>query len=415
MYLTLKSGDGKFDEFKTKLVARMTARMANAGDVSLPTFLSALSQPACEDFVASDTYPNEITKIAFGFKADADPAGQFPLRGLKLTTKNAGDTSVGTVISNPGTFDKGVSTLEVFDLAGVTSIDSIITYYCENAKNSHDQRYGRRLVAVYIRYSKGSDSGSVLLAGVGSLFKKAVSEASNSDKWLDAIEAAVNKFNSNSGYRISSEIRDHVVPISFKWGTNQITRRLANVGFSSFRGRSTSYINNFSLIFASETKNEFATLLAAVTKFTISAGFVPNALNQDTKVTLSGGREKLARAVTISEKSSTTTLKIPGIEIGSVLKIESPLQYSETEKDSDQREMSDTNKRSMSIEMTVPGSSYVVRGFPAPGNYSGETVIGLYSATDTNEPDHQIVIPTDTPCIVANDDNDLAKRLLDFI
>lgn len=413
MYLTLTTGDGNFDDFKRKLQERMTARMANAGDVTLPTILPVLNAPACSQYIANDTYPNDVTKVSFGFKADADPASQYPLRGIKIETKNAGTASVGTISSEGVIIKTGVSALQIFDLTGVTSINSMISYYSENAKDPKDTRYGRRLVAIVISYSKGADHGQILLAGPGSLFKTA--EANANGKLLDAIETAVNQFNSKGDYRIFSEVKDHIVPIQFKWGEQTETRKLANIGYNQFQGRSTSYINNFSFVFAAKTKDQLGAMFSGVKKFSVSSAFVPNAVNQDTSIKLVGSGTDSARTLTVSEKSSTMTFKIPGFEIADLFSVESPFEYSESERHSLEREKTRSTERSVEIEMTVPTGSYVVRGYPSTRSFNSQTIVGLFSKADGTEPDYEIAIPTSTPCVVATQEYDLAKKLLDFI
>lgn len=415
MRVTFKSTDADFAEISDTLKANLLDRLDNAGNVGDPEPYAFLSSPACKQILAEDSYPQDFTILGFAFKKTADPAGQYPLRRIQACTEDGACISAGCDLSGSDLADQSS-----LDFGTVARISKITSYYCQTKSLSSEEvtRYGRRLAAFVITYTpvlQGAPETSMLFAAPGSLFQVAAGKVTQQKPLLDCIAADVEQYNrQNQTYQIFSQVNDDGLNMLVTTNSGQVRRAIVNLAYNQFTGKSRTYINNVSILTALPNTTQVQNLFQGLEEIDFDIPFVENPLDFDTELTLERSITDTIGNVTIYQRSSMHSFKIPSIKIASVLDLGGVYSYSEGEQFTEQKQKSRADGLKNTIKLTVKADAYVIRGYPARQQYVAGTVVGLIYDVG-GDPKFEISIPTGTPCLNADTPRALAKQILAFI
>ncbi|SHL99591.1 hypothetical protein [Roseibium suaedae] len=420
MRVTFTTGlSPNFQAVSTSLHDNLTARLEDSGNLGDPEPYPFLKSPACRKHLAEDSYPLDFTVLGFAFKATPDPAGQYPLRRLQACTANQACISAGCDLSG-----SDLAQQSIFDFTAVSEITKITSYYCQTKSLSSDdaQRYGRRLVAFVISYIpviQGAAEIDQLFAAPGSLFDQARQgqvnpPPPNQPTLLQAIDRRVADYNTrNQTYQIWPQVNDDGLKMIVGGGGNQVRRSIVNIAYNQFEGKSRTYINNLSLLTAVPSTSQIDNLFNGLYALTFQMPFIANPLTSTMELTMERSVTDTVGSVTIYQKSSMHSFKIPGITIAGV-DLSGVYSYSSGEQISRQKQRSIAEGLKNTMKVTVPIGGYVVRGFPERQEFTVGTVVGLIYGNG-EQPKFEISIPTSTPFLNVASAEDLAQAIVGFV
>ncbi|MEP3427059.1 MAG: hypothetical protein ABJN98_00100 [Roseibium sp.] len=416
MRVNFTSQDQNFQTISDFLKDNLLARLDNAGNVGDPEGYPFLSAPPCRKLIAQDSYPLDFTTLGFAFKNSKDPVGQYPLRRIQACTENQACVSAGADYSSGDLEDP-----QVFNLAEVSEISKITTYYCETKSRSSSEaaRYGRRIVAFVVTYKpvlQGSPEQDILFAASDSIFAEAQDDVEDDNPLLECIAAAVVNYNTRArnDYQIWPQVNDDGLKMLVTTNAGTVRRTLVNVAYEQFTGKSRSYVSNVSFLTAIPSTTQVNSLFQDLQEIVFDIPFVKNPLSYPVELTLERSVTDTHGNVTIYQKSSMHSFKIPSFKIGSAVEVGETYSYSTGQQFTDQKQRTRADGLKNNMKLTINAGSYVVRGYPATQNYNVLTVVGLIYEAD-GEPKFEISIPSGAPCIEAQTTTELAQSILGFI
>lgn len=339
--------------------------------------LTALRRRACPRTMVAPELAAQLKTIAFGFKKNKDPAGVYPLRAMEATGANNSKFMIGLETENSDV----VFGAQSLDLMGFIEITELRTYYCTTRKSEGkvQDRYGTRLVAFLVigRNQQNEDSYVYLASGSGAFSSTALAVPAvgqDPTQMITAVERAISTFNAprNNDYYMFWEINDAGLQLSAADGKGN---RVVNIRYSSFVGKTRSYLDNFSLISVVDIKTMISGMFENLEGLSFQIPFKKNPSGLPMTCTFGHGESRKNGTIDIFQKTKSKQYSIPQVGIGDLFTIGSPFSYTKQTMESHQNELAVTTEKTDSVQLTVPAECYVANSFPATPLADTTTVI----------------------------------------
>ena len=366
-----------FVGIREKLQAGLQDTAALSDNQAHAQNLTALRGRPCPRTMVAPELAAQLQTISFGFKKNKDPADVYPLRAMEATGAQNSKFQIG-LETESGDVVLGAPALNLMQFLEITELR---TYYCTTRKSEGktQDRYGTRLVAfLVIGRDQQNEAKYVYLAAASGTFSSTAlavpAVGQDPTQMITAVERAVSTFNAprKNDYYMYWSINDTGLQLSAADGKGN---HVINIRYSSFVGKTRSYLDNFSLISVVDIKNMISGMFENLEGLSFQIPFKKNPSGLSMTCTFGHGESRKNGTIDIFQKTKSKQYSIPQVGIGDLFTIGSPFSYTKQTMESHQTELAVTTEQADSVQLTVPAECYVANSFPATPLVDAVTIV----------------------------------------